>query len=51
MNRSRRAVVAGALRYVEANVRAHADFAGFLAAVGSERLNEQRRRARELMPR
>jgi len=51
MNQVKESGVAGALRYVEANVRAHADFAGFLAAVGSERLNEQRRRARELMPR
>ena len=51
MTHVKEAGVEGALRYVDANIRAHADFAGFLATVGTDRLSEQRRRAQELMPR
>jgi glutaconate CoA-transferase subunit A len=42
--------VEGAARYADRNARAHADFAGFLADVGSERLQRQVDRAKELMP-
>lgn len=50
MNHVRDQGVPGALRYVDANIRAHPDFAGFLATIGGDRLAEQRRRALELMP-
>jgi glutaconate CoA-transferase, subunit A len=42
---------AAGLRYVEANVDAHADFAGFIAATGAARLAALAADARELMPR
>lgn len=51
MDHVKRDGVEGALRYIDVHVRGHADFAGFLASVGSERLTEQSRRARELLPR
>jgi glutaconate CoA-transferase, subunit A len=41
--------VLGAQAYVERNVSAHEDFAGFLALVGETRLAEQCRKARELL--
>ncbi|WP_028921980.1 CoA transferase subunit A [Pseudonocardia acaciae] len=50
MNQVREHGVEGARRYVDAHVRAHADFAGFLATVGPERLARRRRGAQELMP-
>lgn len=50
MNHVKEHGVPGALRYVDANIRAHSDFTGFLATVGGDRLDEQRRRALELMP-
>ena len=40
----------GARRYVESNVLAHADFAGFLAAAGGDRLRRLAAAARELTP-
>ncbi|HLQ53900.1 MAG TPA: CoA-transferase [Streptosporangiaceae bacterium] len=42
---------AAGLRYVEENVDAHADFAGFVAAAGPDRLAALAAEARELMPR
>ena len=42
---------AAGLRYVEENVDAHADFAGFVAAAGPDRLAALAADARELMPR
>jgi len=42
--------LAGALRYVEKNVDGHADFAGFVAAAGADRLAALAADARELMP-
>ncbi len=42
---------AAALRYVEENVDGHADFAGFVAAAGADRLAALAADARELMPR
>jgi glutaconate CoA-transferase subunit A len=42
---------AAGLRYVEQNVDAHADFAGFLAAAGPGRLAARKADARELTPR
>jgi glutaconate CoA-transferase subunit A len=41
---------AAALRYVEQNADAHADFAGFVAAAGQRRLAALAADARELMP-
>jgi glutaconate CoA-transferase, subunit A len=41
---------AGALRYVEENVDAHADFASFVAAAGQDRLAALAADAAELMP-
>ncbi len=38
----------GARSYVDSNVRAHADFAGFLDAVGGDRLRQLARSAQEL---
>ncbi|WP_132877221.1 CoA transferase subunit A [Tamaricihabitans halophyticus] len=43
--------VAAAREYVERHVGKHADFSGFLADIGSERLRAQQLRAQELMPR
>jgi glutaconate CoA-transferase subunit A len=40
----------GARRYVESNVLAHEDFAGFLETMGADRLQELARAARELVP-
>ncbi|MDR2984288.1 MAG: hypothetical protein LBV34_05545 [Nocardiopsaceae bacterium] len=42
---------AAGLRYVEENVDAHADFAGFIAAVGTARLAALEAAATELVPR
>lgn len=51
MNDVKHADVEGALRYIDTNIHAHADFAGFLSSVGSHHLDHQRHRAQELMPR
>ena len=42
--------LAAALRYVEKNIDGHADFAGFVAHAGADRLATLAADARELMP-